>query len=65
VCGSAEPAGGATRAFKGGVSKLAIQRHGAWRSDVVDKYITVPMSDHWKLVDAILRDDEESDPEDG
>jgi site-specific recombinase XerD len=55
--------GGATRAFSAGISKLTIKRHGAWRSDAVDSYITVPMSDHWKLVDAILRD-EESDVSD-
>ena len=57
--------GGATRAFSAGVSKLTIMRHGAWRSDAVDRYITVPVSEHWKLVDAILRgDDEDEDVED-
>jgi hypothetical protein len=35
--------------------------HGAWRSDAVDRYITVQVSEHWKLIDAILRGDDEDE----
>lgn len=56
--------GGASRAFSAGVSRLAIKRHGAWRSDAVDAYITVPMVDHIGLVDAILREEDVDDDED-
>lgn len=51
--------GGATNAFSAGVSKLTIKRHGAWRSDAVDSYITVPVAENWKLVESILRGDDD------
>ena len=48
--------GGATRA-NSGINLLAVKRHGGWRSDAVEKYITTSMSEHWKIVHSILRED--------
>jgi hypothetical protein len=47
-----------------GVDRLTIKRHGAWKSDAVDKYITVSAEDEIAMVQAILTDaDAESDGE--
>ena len=55
--------GGATAAFRAGVERLTIKRHGNWKSDAVDSYIQVSAADEIAMVDRILTEQDE-EPED-
>ena len=57
--------GGTTRAFAAGVDRLVIKRHGNWKSDAVDAYITISTEEEAAMVDAIMNDSEEELDEDG
>jgi integrase len=50
--------GGATAMFNNGGNKLQVKRHGAWRSDAVDAYITVDKSALAELVESIFTENE-------
>jgi len=44
--------------FNNGGNKLQVKRHGAWRSDAVDAYITVDKSALAELVESIFTENE-------
>jgi integrase len=52
---------GVSRAYGKGVDILTIKRHGAWKSDAVEKYIVISKDDECALIDAITCDDADDD----
>lgn len=48
--------GGATFAFQAGVPERLIQRHGDWRSDAYQRYLTLPLSQRTVVADLMAAD---------